>query len=65
MQIGDEEGPVRKVDDGAREGFVEGGVGAAEAGEAGRCGEGGFEGGAEGEAGVFSCVVVVDYTTID
>lgn len=43
-QLGDAEGAVREVDDGAREGFVERAVGGSEAREAG-CGvEGGFEG---------------------
>lgn len=37
-------GAVGEVYDGAREGFVEGAVGGAEAGEAGCCVEGGFEG---------------------
>ena len=42
-QLGDAEGAVREVDDGAREGFVERAVGGSEAREAG-CGvEGGFE----------------------
>lgn len=64
VQVGNEEGAVGKVDDGAREGFIKGGVGAAEAGKARRCGEGGFEGGAKGEAGIFGCVVIIDYTTL-
>ena len=60
VEIADEERAGGDVEDGAREGFVEGGVGVAEAGEAGAGAEGGCEGGAEGEEGVFSCVVVVD-----
>ncbi|KAL8946972.1 MAG: hypothetical protein Q9222_006698, partial [Ikaeria aurantiellina] len=59
-EIADEEGAGGDVEDGAGEGFVEGGVGVAEAGEAGAGAEGGGEGGAEGEEGVFGCVVVVD-----
>ena len=54
-------GATGEVDDGPREGFVEGGVGGAEATEAGAGAEGGGEGGAEGEEGVFCCVVVVDW----
>ena len=60
-EVAVEERPVREVDDGAREGFVQGRVGAAEAVEAEACAEGGGEGGAEGEEGVFGGVVVVDW----
>lgn len=51
---------VGQVDDGAREGLVEGGVGVAEAGEAGGGAEGFGEGAAEGNAAVLSSMVVVD-----
>lgn len=53
-------GAVGDVDDGAGEGFVEGGVGVGEAGDACEGAEGGFEGVAEGEGDVFGGVVVVD-----
>jgi hypothetical protein len=43
-QLGDAEGPVGEVDDGAREGFVQRAVGGSEACEAGCRVEGGFEG---------------------
>jgi len=43
-EVADAVGAVGEVYDGAREGFVEGAVGGAEAGEAGCCVEGGFEG---------------------
>ena len=44
VQLADAVGPVREVDDRARQGFVQRAVGGAEAGEAGCCVEGGFEG---------------------
>lgn len=52
---------VREVDDGSAECLVEGGVGVAEAGQAGHGGEGRSECRAEGDADVFGGVVVVDY----
>lgn len=54
-------GPVREVDDGAREGFVEGRVGVPEPCEAGGAAEALREGVPEGEAAVFGGVVVVDF----
>ena len=60
VEVADKEGPRGDVDDGAGEGFVEGRVAVAEAGEAGAGPQGGGEGGAEGEEGVFGRVVVVD-----
>lgn len=44
LQVADAVRAVGEVYDGAREGFVEGAVGGAEAGEACGCVEGGFEG---------------------
>jgi hypothetical protein len=44
VELGDAVGAVGKVDDGAREGFVERAVGGAEAGKACGCVERGFEG---------------------
>lgn len=61
IKVADEERPVREVDDGGGEGFVEGAAGVGEAFEAGAGAEGGGEGGAEGEEGVFGCVVVIDW----
>lgn len=60
VEIADEERARGDVEDGAGEGFVEGSVAVAEAGEAGAGAQGAGEGGAEGEEGVFGCVVVVD-----
>ena len=59
-EVDDGVGPVGEVDDGARESVVEGCVGVAEAGEAGRGVERGFEGAAERDERVFGAVVVVD-----
>lgn len=60
-QLDDAEGPVRQVDDGAREGFVQGRVGVPEAREPGqRRPEGAAETGPQREKGVFGAVVVVD-----
>ncbi|CAD6572487.1 MAG: hypothetical protein ASARMPREDX12_005245 [Alectoria sarmentosa] len=61
IEIADEEGAGGYVEDGAGESFVEGCVAVAEAGEAGAGTQSGGEGGAEGEEGVFGCMVVVDY----
>ena len=61
-QVDHRPGATGEVDDGPREGFVEGGVAAAEAGDGGAGAEGVGECRAEGEEGVFCCVVVVDYT---
>ena len=58
--MADEKGARGDVEDGAGEGFVQGCVGVAEAGDAFAVTEGAGEGGAEGEEGVFCCVVVVD-----
>lgn len=60
-EVDDAVGPVREVDDGAREGFVEGRVGGAEAREARGAAQRGGEGIAERYAAVFSGVVVVDF----
>ena len=57
----DEEGPVREVDDRAREGLVQRGVGGAEAREAGARAQRGGEGAAKREERVFRGVVVVDW----
>ena len=59
-EVDDGEGPVGQVDDGAREGLVERGVGVAEAREARRAAERGLEGVAERDEAVFGAVVVVD-----
>lgn len=59
-EVDDAVGPVGEVDDGAREGFVEGCVGVAEAREAGRRAEGFGEGATEGDAAVFGGVMVVN-----
>lgn len=53
-------GPGGDVEDGPGEGFVEGSVAAAEAGDGCSWAEGFREGGTEGEEGVFYGVVVVD-----
>lgn len=60
-QVDDGVGAVGEVDDGPREGLVEGGVAAAEAGQGGARAQGLGECGAEGEEGVFGGVVVVDF----
>lgn len=60
IEIADEEGAGRYVEDGAGERFVEGRVAMAEAGETGAGAEGAGEGGPEREEGVFRRVVVVD-----
>lgn len=60
-QVDDGVGPVGEVDDGAGEGLVEGGVGIAEAGDAGEGAEGLGKGGADGDAAVFGGVVVVNW----
>lgn len=51
---------VGQIDDGAAEGLVEGSVGVAEAGEAGGGSEGAEKSRAEGDAAVFSRVVIVN-----
>ena len=61
VEAADEVGARGDVEDCAREGFVEGSIGGAEAGDAGAWTEGAVEGGAEGEEGVFCCVMVVDW----
>ena len=61
IKVADEEGPVGEVDDGGGEGFVKRAGGVGEAFEAGAGAESGGEGGAEGEEGVFGCVVVIDW----
>lgn len=48
------------VDNRARKGFIEGCIAGAEADEAGAGTQSVTEGGAEGEEGVFGCVMVVD-----
>jgi hypothetical protein len=50
-----------QIDDGPGEGFVEGGIATAEAGEGLAGAEGFCEGCAEGEESIFRCVVVVDW----
>lgn len=60
-EIAHEEGPRGYVYYGAGEGFVEGGVSVPEAGDTGAGAEGGGEGAAEGDEGVFGCVVVVNW----
>jgi len=64
-EVYDAEGPRGEVDDGAGQGFVERGVGGAEADKAergeGRGREGEVQAAAEGEEGVFGGVVVVDW----
>lgn len=59
-EIADEERAGGDVDDGAGEGFVERGVGVAEALKAFARAEGLRKGRAEGEEGIFCGVVVVD-----
>jgi len=54
-------GPVGQVDDGAREGLVERGVGVAEAPQAVGAAERLLEGVAERDEGVLGRVVVVDW----
>lgn len=58
--VDDAVGAVGEVDDGAREGLVEGSVGVAVAREAGGRAESLSEGDAEGDADVFGRVVVVN-----
>ena len=60
-QVDHRPGATGEIDHGPREGFVEGGVAAAEAGDGGAGAEGVGECCAEGEEGVFCCVVVVNY----
>ncbi len=62
-KIPHKKGATRDVKNGTGECFVEGRVGVAEADEPGAGAQGGGEGGAEGEEGVFGCVVVVDWGT--
>lgn len=59
-EIADEERPRRDVHHGAREGFVERGVGVPEAGDARSRAQRRVERRAERQEGVFGCVVVVD-----
>lgn len=59
-QIDDGVRSVGQIDDSAGEGLVEGGVGIAEAGNAGEGAEGLGKGGADGDAAVFGGVVVVN-----
>lgn len=59
-KVADEEGTRGDVEDSAGEGFVEGGIGVTEASEAGAWAESSGEGGAEGEKGIFGCMMVVD-----
>ena len=59
-ELGDAEGAVRQVDDGARERLIQRGVGVAETREPGGRAEGGLEGGAERDERVLCAVVVVD-----
>lgn len=59
-EVGHAEGPRGDVDDGTREGFVEGRVGGAEAAESRAGAERRADGRAECEKGVFCRVVVVD-----
>lgn len=59
-QVDDAVGAVGQVDNGAREGLVQWGVGVAEAGEAGGGAEGLVEGFAEGDAAILGRVVGVD-----
>lgn len=60
-QVDDSVGAAGEVDDGPGEGFVEGGVATAEAGEGLTGAEGVGECCAECEEDVFCCVVVVDW----
>ncbi|KAH6611547.1 hypothetical protein Trco_001567 [Trichoderma cornu-damae] len=60
-QVDDGVGPVGEVDDGSREGLVQGRIGIAEAGDAGRGAQGPGKGGADGDAAVLGGVVVVNY----
>ena len=55
-----EEGARGYIDNGTGKSFIERRVAVAEAGEAGAGTQGGFKGGADGEEGVFGCVVVVN-----
>lgn len=59
-QVDNGVGAVGQIDDGAREGLVQRGVGVAEAGDASQRAEGFGKGGADGEAAVFGSVVVVN-----
>ncbi|KAL9116308.1 MAG: hypothetical protein Q9187_007167, partial [Circinaria calcarea] len=61
IKVADEEGPVGEVNDGGGEGFVERAGGIGEAFETGARAEGGGEGGAEGEEGVFGGVMIIDW----
>ena len=60
-QLDDGVGTVRDVDNGARQGLVQGGIGRAEAGNPGRAAEGLVEGVAERNAYILCGVVVIDY----
>lgn len=60
IEIAHEERAARDVEDGAREGFVEGSVGVTEAHQARAGTESLGEGGTEGEEGIFGRVVVVN-----
>ena len=59
-KIADKERARRDVDDGARESFIQRGVGVTEAGNSGARPECLGEGGAKGEEGIFGSMVVVD-----
>ena len=59
-KVADEERAGRNVDDGARESFIERGVGMTEAGDASAWPERLREGGAKREESIFSSVMVVD-----
>lgn len=60
IEVADEEWTGGDVEDGAREGFVEGCVGVAEAGDSGAGTQGGGESGTEREEGIFGGVMVVN-----
>ena len=60
VKVADEERARGDIDDRTGKGFVERRVAVAEAGEAGAGTQGGLEGGAEREEGIFGRVVVVD-----
>ena len=60
VKITNEERARRDIDDCTGKSFVERRVAVAEAGEAGAGTQGGLEGGAEREEGIFGCVVVID-----
>lgn len=60
-EIAHEEGARGDIEHSAGEGFVKGGVGVTEAGEAGAGTERSGEGSAKSEEGVLGCMMVVDY----